>query len=287
MQRAPAILLPFVLVLATIPATAQISFTDDLQRTVTLETPAARIISLAPSITETLFALGAADRVVAVTDYCNYPEAARTKRSIGGIVNPNAEAIISLSPDIIILSMEGNIREDFSTLEALEIPLFVTNPRTLAGIRKSILDLGVISGTGEMAAKIVHEMKEREDSIRLEALPQSRVLMVVSLQPLMVVGTGTFLAEVLRIAGADNVAAGTGMTYPVYSREAVVASNPDLIVLTSDIFLPRDELLKLFPEWRTLNATRSGRVFSIGADIVSRPGPRIIQALEQLHEMLK
>ena len=121
---------------------AQVTLLDDLHRQVTLPRPATRIVSLAPSITESLFAIGAGDQVIGVTDYCNFPPGVRLCHRVGGMINPSIETIVGLSPDLIIVSMEGNQRQDFTTLTGLQIPVFVTNPRTLEGINLSLRQLG-------------------------------------------------------------------------------------------------------------------------------------------------
>jgi iron complex transport system substrate-binding protein len=229
---------------------AEISVVDDLHRRVVLPVPAHRIVSLAPSITETLFALGAGGQVIGVTDFCNYPPEVQKKHRVGGITNPSIETIISLKPDLIVLSMEGNVREDFQKLLDLGVPLFVTNPRSLAGINKSIDDLGKLTGKDDNALHLVASMKTREDSLRLLPKESNRVLLIVSLQPLIVLGSRTFLAELLHLAGGENIAGDSPSTYPTLSREVVVEKNPDVIIVTSNILQNVDELLELFPEWR-------------------------------------
>ena len=269
-------------------ALAQLSVVDDLQRTVSLRSAANRIVSLAPSITESLFAIGAGEQVVGVTSYCNYPPAALVKAKVGGIVNPNIEAIVNLRPDLIVLSMEGNVREDFVKLTSFGIPVFVTNPRTLQGIRHSIEQLGQLAGRSVEASHLVAMMQSREDSIvaATRRAMKKKVLFFVSLQPLIVVGAGTFLDELLELAGAINPAAATFSTFPAYSREAVVSDNPDIIVIMSGLIAQTGNLDKQYPEWAQLEAVRAGRVFQIDADIVSRPGPRAVDGLDAIFHIL-
>lgn len=267
---------------------AQISLVDDLQRKLTLDSPAKRVVSLAPSITETLFAIGAGDRVVGVTDYCNYPAEAKTKQRVGGVINPNIETIISLKPDLIVLSMEGNVREDFNKLTSFGIPVFVTNPRNLAGIYTSVAQLGSLTGQSAQAMTLVHSLKMRADSIVLAASSSKsrNALLFVSLQPIIVVGRGTFLAELIELAGGINTAAHTSSTYPAYSREAVLKDNPDVLIFMSGILSNPAELSQFYPEWKTLNAFRRKKIFVIDSDIVSRPGPRAVDGLEMLYKLI-
>ena len=287
MQPLPE-LFSLIVYLGLLVATPRTDLTiiDDLGRPVTLHATARRIISLAPSITETLFALGAGDDVMGVTDFCNYPPAAKEKQRVGGITNPSLETMIDLKPDLIILSMEGNVREDFNKLAGIGVSVFVTNPRTLAGIHKSIHDIGLLTGRVGSALSLIGAMQHDEDSIRLLAKSTNRVLLIVSLQPLIVVGGKTFLAELLELAGGTNIAGTSPFTYPTLSRETVVAANPDVIIVMSDALNATDGLLGSFPEWKTLNAFRSHRVFRVDSDIVSRPGPRATDALIHLYRII-
>lgn len=269
-------------------ARAQIALTDDLGQRVVLPSAARRIVSLAPSITETLFAIGAADQVAGVTAYCNYPAAARLKPSVGGMVSPNVEAIVALAPDLIIISKEGNLREDAERLRTLRVPLYVSNPRTLADIRRSIEQLGILTGHEDAASRLAERLREREDTVRRKAGGrQVRALLLVSVQPLMVVGGGTFLAELMEAAGARNLAADAPGTYPVYSREAIAQLDPEVVLVLSDAVADTAALLSLFPEWKTLTAFRNGRIVRVNADLLSRPGPRAVEGLEALYDALQ
>jgi iron complex transport system substrate-binding protein len=268
-------------------AAAQISVIDDLGRGVTLPAPARRIVSLAPSITESLFAIGASDQIIGVTDYCSYPPAAQEKAHVGGMINPSIESIIALQPTLIILSMEGNLREDFDRLQTLQVPIVVSNPRTLEGIYRSLQQLGELTGHEAEAGGLVRELRAREDSIRSRVHGANvRTLMIVSLHPLITVGGRTFLNELLQTAGGENLASGLSSTYPTYSREALTAQDPDVILVMSDVIRDVGDLVRYFPEWRNLTATKRHHIFRINADIVSRPGPRAIEGLEELYRVL-
>ena len=282
------IIFSVLLLAVSYPAFSQISFVDDLNRTVTLSSPAKRIVSLAPSITETLFAIGAGNSVVGVTDYCNYPPEAKTKQRVGGVVNPSIETIVSLKPDLIVLSMEGNVREDFKKITSFGIPVFVTNPRNLQGIYTSIEQLGTLTGRKETADRLVKSLRSRADSVHAIVVKGKRrsVLVFVSLQPIIVVGQNTFFAELIELAGGMNAVKKGASTYPTYSREAVLKSNPDVLIFMSDILANPANLVTLFPEWTKLNAYRHKRIFRIDADIVSRPGPRAVDGIETLHDLL-
>lgn len=274
------------LTLIAFRARSEISVTDDLGRVVKLVNAPHRIISLAPSITETLFAIGAGKQVAGVTDFCNYPPEARLKDRVGGMTNPSIETIVGLKPDLIVVSMEGNVREDFNKLLEIGAPVFVSNPRTLSGIHKSIRDIGLLTGHADSSLRLVRAMQRSEDSIRSLATVTKHVLLIVSLHPLIVVGSRTFLTELLELAGGENIAGSSPSTYPTLSREAVVAANPDLIIVMKDALSNIDELIRLFPEWKTLRAFQEHKVFHIDSDMVSRPGPRAVEALIHLHRII-
>lgn len=266
-------------------AAAQLTVTDDLGRTVTLRAPARRIISLAPSITESLFAIGAGDAVAGVTDYCNAPPAARRKPRVGGMTTPSLETIATLRPDLIVLSMEGNLREDFTALTSLGVPVAVTNPRSLEGIGRSLTMLGTLTGRRDSAARLVASLRARERAVAAPA-QSPRVLLLVSVQPLIAAGARTFIDELITHAGGINAAAATGMTYPTLSREAVVREDPDVVLIMSDVLSSPALLVQMYPEWERLTAVRNGRVHRVDADIVSRPGPRAVDGLHLLSSLM-
>jgi iron complex transport system substrate-binding protein len=268
-------------------AAAQVTVTDDLQRTVTLPKPAQRIVSLAPSITESLFSIGAGPSIAGVTDYCNYPPETKQKPHVGGMITPSIEAIAALRPDLILVSMEGNLREDFSTLTALGVPVAVTNPRSLDGIYRSLTMLGTLTDRVDSAARLITSLRAREQAI-VRSMPTQapRVLLLVSIQPLIAAGDKTFIDELLRRAGSRNVAAGLRMTYPTLNREAVVHDDPDVIFVMSDVLSTPDALIQLYPEWKQLTAVRNGRIHRLDADIISRPGPRAVDGLQLLSSLI-
>ena len=281
---------PFILALAVFTAfraPAEVTVVDDLGRTVRLARPAQRIVSLAPSLTETLFAISAGDAVAGVTSYCTYPKEATQKPQVGGMINPSLEAIVALRPDLIVLSMEGNVREDFDRLTTLGAAVFVSNPRSLADIQKSIRQLGTLAGRSEDASRLAAEMAAAEaDVIAGVSGPKVRTLLIVSIRPLIVVGGHTFLNELLETAGATNLAARFPATYPTLSREAVVSEDPDLVLVTSEVVADTRLLFEEFPEWTSLKAAQRKRIYRIDADLVSRPGPRSVEALRMIARLV-
>jgi len=268
-------------------SSAQVTIVDDLQRTVTLPRPAQTIVSLAPSITESLFAIGAGAQVAGVTDYCNYPPAARAVPRVGGMITPSIEAIVGLHPDLVLVSMEGNQRDVFSRLTEIGIPVAVSNPRTLEEIFRSLTALGELTGRSDSATRLVRMLRARAQAVLQKPRGKEvRTVLFVSLHPLIAAGARTFINELLHNAGAANLASKTGLTYPTLSREAVIAYDPDVVLVMSDIVPTTNAVTEAYPEWSRLTAVRTGRVFRFDADIVSRPGPRAVDALELLSSLL-
>ncbi|MER3523320.1 MAG: hypothetical protein C4326_04460 [Ignavibacteria bacterium] len=267
---------------------AQITLIDDLHRTITLRSPAERVVSLAPSITETLFSIDAGDRVVGLTTYCNYPPATAAKQRVGGVINPSIETIVGLRPDLVLMTTEGNARPDFEKLVSLGMTVFVTNPRTVDDVFASIERIGVLTGQADSARRLVRSLRARADSVAARAarLPKRSVLVCVSLQPIIVVGNKTFLAELIERAGGSNIVSAEASTYLLYSREAVLKSDPDVLIFFSDVAADTKEVLRTFPEWANLKAFRRQSVARIDTDIAARPGPRIVDALELFFHLL-
>lgn len=273
--------------LCAIPVRAGVHVTDDLGRAVDLPAPARRIVSLAPSLTESLFAIGAGDLLVGRTAYCDYPPEALRVPSVGGMTNPNIESVVACRPDLIVLSMEGNTRDDFPRLLSLGIPVYVSNPRTLAGINHSLEDLGALTGNHDRARQLVDSLQRREQALRSAVTGVSpSVMVLISLQPLMVAGGKTLLNELLTLAGAHNPAAALPGHYPAISREAMLVDPPDILFVTSDLPADADALTAHFPEWKHLRVIRENRVYSIDAAILSRPGPRALEGLRLIIDTL-
>ncbi len=261
---------------------------DDFGHIVQLKQTPCRIVSLAPSITETLFALSLDSSIVGVTDYCDVPEAAKLKPKVGGMLNPNIERIVELKPDLVLMSASGNMQTDYQKLTSLGIPVFVSNPRTIDGVLKSIRDIGELTQHRAMAETLAAMLRNRRSKIieELRAKPSQKVLLLLSLNPLIAAGKGTFLDELITAARGENIARGAGISYPVLSREEIFHSKPDVIIATSDIVKARDAIAAAYPEWRELPAIQNKRIAIVDASLVSRPGPRVVEGLEVVARMI-
>jgi iron complex transport system substrate-binding protein len=260
------------------------SFTDGLGRSVTIRANPQRIISLAPNITEILFALGLGDRVAAVTSYCDFPEEAKTKEKIGDTLHPNLERIIALKPDLVLTTTASQLEDLTSKLDQLAVPLYVTNPRTVRDTVSSIRKIGEATGASARAAEVADEMERRISAVemRVKGMPEPRVFYVLQTGPLITAGRDTFINDLIRIAGGQSISGDEAADYPQFSRETVIARAPEVIIAPSSHgkdYVRVEDLRRDFP---TTPAVRSNRIVTVDPDWVVRPGPRIVDGLEQL-----
>lgn len=257
--------------------------TDDLGHSVKIPVAVERAVSLAPNLTEIVFAVGAGDRLVGVTTFCDYPLEAREIRKIGDTINPNIENIIALKPQVVLVSTASQIENFTKQLEARNIAVFVTNPNSLEDIYKSIFKIGDIFGKNEEAAKTVENLIKRVGKIETRTRPASsvKVFLQISKESLYTIGKDSFLTDLIGRAGGVSVTADLATAYPKISKETAIALNPDAIILSeSEDNREPNDVFKNSP------AARNGRVFHIGADLLSRPGPRVVDGLEQMAKAL-
>jgi iron complex transport system substrate-binding protein len=243
-----------------------------------------RIVSLAPSLTETVFALGVGDRLVGVSIYCDFPpEAARIDR-VGSFITPNVEAIVAKKPDLVLAVPSPGNRSPVESLERLGFKVVVVDPETLDGIKESIVTVGEELGRATRAREVVAEIDRRIDATRakLAGVVQRKVLMVVGQTPLIVAGAATVQDEIIRLAGGVNLGAAAGKGWPHVSIEYAIDSAPEVIIdstMGSEVRAGGESsaFWKAFP---TIPAVKEGRISGYKAYEVLRPGPRIGEALE-------
>lgn len=300
--RAPSLLLVIALALALAgcrpstpaPTTAPDvqrparEFTDALGRRVSVLHPPQRIISLAPNLTEMLFALGLDAEVVGVTSYCDYPPAARSKEKVGDTLQPDLERLISLRPDLVLVSTASQLESLMRRLSGLSIPVFVTDARTVREVVASLRALGEVTGATQNADALAAEMERRiaEVETHVRSLARPRVLYALQTEPLITIGRNTFLNDLIALAGGESISASEANGYPQFSRETVVARAPEVIVaqrLHGSSAISTDALRRLFAD---TPAARSGRVALVDPDLVNRPGPRIVDGLEEMARAL-
>jgi len=297
-KRFKSVLLGGLLILSSIVASFSgvlatekfpITITDDLGKQVTIEEVPQRIISLSPSNTEILFALGLGDRVVGVTNVCNYPPEAKEKEKIGGYSNPSLEKIINLKPDLILATF-GNPGKLIDQLKKFDLPVVGLNPKTIEEIFGSIELVGKITDKEEKALELVENLRGRTEKVlaKTEKLTQEqrpRVLYVVWYKPLWTAGSGTFIDELIQKAGGINIA-GDLSGWPKMSLEAVIEKNPEIIIVGEGHPGGLIETVKAESTLSETDAFKNNKIFTIDADIVSRTGPRIIDALEEMAKII-
>jgi len=262
---------------------------DEAGRTVRIPQPVRRIVSLAPSLTETIYALGLQDRLVGDTDYCDYPADAQKKHKVGGGINPSIEEIAALHPDLVLMTKSYNRLDTVHSLESLGIPSYATDPHTVDQILASTEKVANLLGAAEAGAALTKELERRlsDLQLRIAPLPPKRVLFVVWTEPLMSIGKDTFLADALRHAGAVSIVDST-QSWPQVNLEEVVKLQPDFLVFAeshAQSGMRELETLAELPGWRILDAVRNHRLAVI-SDAVNRPAPRIVSAIEDLARQL-
>lgn len=281
-----AIIISILLFLSPLTTNGMI-LKDHAGRNVSIENAPSRIVSLAPSITELIFAIGQGERVVGVTRYCNYPPQTSSIAKVGGMLDPDYERILLLKPDIVMISKEGSRRDVVSRLESLGIKTFILGSGSISGILDSIRVLGKITNSEGKSERLINELIERMESIRKQSrgLRRIRVLFLIWERPMIAVGGGTFIDEMIELAGGLNVARNGITRYPRLSREDILRMNPEVIILTEDlnggdISGGDGSLLK------KVDAVRNGRIYRVNPDYYERPGPRFIEGVEELFRIL-
>lgn len=244
-----------------------------------------RIVSGMPSVTEMLYALGLGSRVVGVTSNCDYPPAAKKKAKIGGFFL-NLEKVVSLKPDLVIM-VEDAQRRDIDRFRSYGLPVMTINPRSVDDVMEALVSIGQKTGKEKAAADLVAGMKRRLAAVQpgvpgLELVLRKRpkVLAIVGYNPLIVVGGGTFIDDIMRRAGAENIAGSSRAAYPQYSLETLINERPEYIITTREIMNARG--ITRDPRWKQLSAVRDGKVLVMDGDILSRPGPRVIDSVAQI-----
>ncbi|HKW32594.1 MAG TPA: helical backbone metal receptor [Candidatus Acidoferrum sp.] len=262
---------------------------DETGRSVRIPQPVRRIVSLAPSLTETIYALGFQDRLVGDTDQCDYPLDAQKKTKVGGGINPSVEVIASLHPDLVLVTKSYNRLDTVHSLEELGIASYATDPHSVADILSSIKTLADLFGVPEAGASVAEDMQHRLDDLqhRIGDLPPKRVLFVVWTQPLISTGQHTFLADALRYAGAVSIV-NSSQDWPQVNLEEVAKLQPNYLVFAES--QPGNasrevEKLATLPGWKIVDAVRYRHYAQI-SDAVNRPAPRIVSAVEELARQL-
>jgi iron complex transport system substrate-binding protein len=254
------------------------------------EQPRKRIVSLAPSVTETLFAIGAGEQLVGICTFCDFPREVERIDRVGAYITPNVEAIVAKRPDVVI-GVPPNNPEAIAALQRLGLRAIVVRVDTITEIEVAIRTIAQEAGREVEGEKLLAAMQQRMVTVRkrLEGAPQRRVLMVVGQTPLIAVGSGIFLDELIRQAQGINVAASAKQPWPHLSLEVVVASQPEVIIdgsMGSEEIQDAEQRLGIWRNFPTLPAVRDGRLHGRLSYAILRPGPRLPDAFEELARLI-
>ena len=266
------------------PDAVALTVTDQTGRQVVLSGPPARIISLVPSVTETVFAIGGQDRLAGVTDFCDHPPAARRKPSVGGMVSPSLETIVALRPDLVVATTAGNRQETFEQLARLRIPVYLVNPIAVADVLDLIARLGRLTDRVEGAERLATQLRRRIEGVtaRVAGRPRPRVLYVLWPDPLIVPARGALVSELIALAGGDSVTVDGGEGYPRYSLEAALARNPEVIFIASHDATGSPLVRSTWERFTQVPAVSAGRLHVVDGNLMHRYGPRMVDGLEAL-----
>ena len=271
---------------ADIGTPEKIIYTDGVGRKVPIVKHPTRIISLAPDVTETLYLLGAQDRLIGNTTWCTWPEEAKHKPKIGDLLNPNYEMILAAKPDLVIASTAGNQEGSVRKLAGIGLPVYVSAPRSVEKIFKSVEELGRVTDCAVQGAQLVAQMNARLKKVqeRIAGLPPVRAFFITWFDPLLAPGKDTFENEAVRLAGVISITADINQFYPRYSLEQVIVNNPDVILTVEHKGDPIPNLKKM-AGWKNLRAVKEGKVYFLG-EFLQHPSPLFLDGVEELAQKL-
>lgn len=261
--------------------------TDDAGRRVSLPAVVDRVVSLAPNLTEIMFAVGAGDRLVGRTSYCDYPAEAKKIAEVGDTLHPSLERIIALKPQVVLVSTASQLEVFTNQLQGQNIAVYVTDPHDLEGVFRSIAQIGEIVGEKDQANLLVQKLRERTNAVE-QAVKQKqpvRVFYQVSGEPLYTAGHDAFVTDLMRRAGAASVTGEVPGAWPKYSNESALAARPDAIILPTGGSMGAANAT-VAEALRQSPAALQGRVYKINDDHLARPGPRSVDGLEEMAHAL-
>ena len=280
MKRILTVLSMFVVL--TVPGFASRSLTDETGRTVVVPDHPHRVICLMPTVTDTVYALGAGGDVVAISDYTKYPAAALKKPSVGDLIKPSIETIVSLHPDLVIGMQPKGPMEVTDQLERAGIPIFLVSPHGIAGILHSVESIGMALNRTPEADVLVHSLEERVDAVksRTQGLPAPRVFMPVWYDPITTIGRNAFITEIIAAAGGRSVTDDLPTEWPQISMEVVLERAPDALLLVRGGKTTL-QVLEGRPGWSSMAAIKKQRAYYVD-DRINLASPVAIDALEDL-----
>lgn len=264
------------------------TITDDLGNKFVSDKKPERIITLAPNLTEMIYSLGLQKHLIGNTLYCNYPEEAKKIEKVGDMLTYDFEKIITLKPDLLFISVEGNTKETYDKFRELGLKIFVSNPRNYQGIKKTYMDFGKIFGVEKRAADQIAKWDSVINFISASSKNNSKksAALMVEVSPIMIAGESTFFNEFFEICRIENIASGIKMNYPVFSREELLKQNPDYIFYPAALDDELERVVNIYPEWKRLKSIKDKNFFLVDRDLYSRPGPRFAEAVQDMFNHL-
>ena len=262
--------------------------TDDAGRRVRVPVRPERVISLAPNLTEIVYAVGAGDRLVGNTTYCDYPTEAKQVAKVGDTLHPSIERIIALRPQLILVSTASQLETFTRQLDEQHVAVYVTDPHDLDGVFRSVATLGDLLNERERAARVVGDLRARASSVQ-EAVSAGKPVTVfyqVSAEPLYTAGRESFITDLISRAGGKSVTADVAGAWPRYSDEAALAARPEAIIMPTGDSMGAAANADVAASLKNSPAALNGRVYRINGDYLSRPGPRLVEGLEQMARSL-
>jgi iron complex transport system substrate-binding protein len=260
--------------------------TDDAGRKVTLPERVDRFVSLAPNLTEIAYAIGAGPRLVGNTTFCNYPEQAKSITKVGDTLQPSIERILALHPQLVLVSTASQLEAFTKQLNEHQIAVYITDPHDLEGVFRTITNLGDLLNEPIAAAELVKQLRMRSEMVEraVAGRPPVRVFFQLSGQPLYTAGKTSFVTNLIQRAGGKSVTSDVNEAWPRLSDEAALASRPEALIILSGEAMGADR--KVAPALQSSPAVRNGRVYPIHAELLTRPGPRLVDGLEQIARAL-
>ena len=277
-----------VVAVAFSPAVAK-QVTDQLGRQIILSDDPQRVVSLAPSITEIIFALGEEHRLKGATRFSDFPPEAISLPRVGSYVQLDLEKIVALKPDLCIAIKDGNPKQTVVRLESLGVPVYVVDPRNLEAVTETIIQIGDLLNATENAEDLVNNMRSRINRVKSAVAKISHrpgVFFQIGISPIVSVGTNTFIHELIVLAGGDNLTKGH-IPYPRFNREQVLFLAPEVFIITSMARGEVFERVKIeWSRWHEMPAIKNRRIFLVDSNLFDRPTPRLVDGLEVLGRLI-
>lgn len=261
--------------------------TDEAGRRIRVPIRIERVVSLAPNMTEIIYAIGAGNRLVGNTTFCDFPLEAKNVQKVGDTLQPNIERIVALRAQLVLVSTASQLEAFTRQMEQQNIPIYITDPKDFEGVLRTIASVGELLGQRDDAQKVVNDMRTRAAAVEsaIKSIKPVRVFYQVSREPLYTAGRDSFITDLIRRAGGISVTADVPGAWPKYSDESALASQPEAIIMASFDSMSKDGM-EVAGSLQSSPAVKSRRVYGINGDYLSRPGPRLIIGLEEMARKL-